>query len=157
MTIRELHSLAYTRLPKREVHGRLHDMAATLNRSSLKECTAAELAELALHVRQLPVQPRTGPDGPRGDAYGPRERWGGKRTDETLKRSRRGTRGNPALKMISPRQRAFIAALLEELEFQPSTWLRKYFAVDSIEALATSRNAQEAIKRLLTIKAEKKQ
>lgn len=156
MTIRDLHKLAYTRMPKEQVHLWLHESAVAMGRASLRDCTPAELDELAMHVRQIPIRPRTGPQGPRADAYGPRERGHG--SPETLKRSRRGTGHNPALKLISPKQMAFIFDLVLEIGWsrpQLEKWLRTTFEVDSVEALATSQNGQEAIRRLLRIKTQK--
>lgn len=153
-TIRELHSMAYLRMPKAEVHDRLHEMAEGIGVASLRDCTPAQLDELASHVRQLPLRDPPAPRSGYG-RYGPRERGTG--SPETLKRSRSGnTHGT--LRPITAGQWILIDRIAAEMDWSKddlSNALRDWFGDNWKEQIVTTTDGVEVVRRLKAVKASK--
>lgn len=149
MTIRELHSLAFSRgFPRGEVHAILHDMAAlAFGVGSLKDCSAEQLKHLASSVRGLFYDRSKDPTSPERAARG---------------RSARPRRGRPdqpgVFKMITPRQVEFITILASELGWTKSLltgFLQTHFGCDTPAGLGTARRGVEAIQHLKGIKYDR--
>lgn len=133
--VRGLHRLAIAcGLPRDRVHEILHDWAVQrFGRASLTECTERELSQLrALILDGRRPESRSPVPGPR---------------------SRRGS-GNGSMRMVTPRQRAFIAQLQSELGWtdeQRDAAIRKHLVapdgrrIDGLAAVLTSAQAGKLI------------
>ena len=133
---KKLHAMARDRVPKARVHVALHDSAEMMfGVGSLTECTIAQLRKIEAELLRMRLL-----------------------TSKTVReRSGRPKRDGVTL-MITPRQRSFIRALASELGWSRSlltSFLQTHFSVDSIDGLATSKTASQAINMLIGFKRKK--